>query len=70
MQELLDAEVPSTSCSSEETGIGRDDCGGEHAIATVEIGVQVAAPCRNTYAPINVLPHLPPCGQTWGLGGD
>ena len=48
MHELLDAEVPSTSRSSEETGIGRDDCGREHAIATVEIGVQVAAPCRNT----------------------
>ena len=22
------------------------------------------------YAPINVLPHLPPCGQTLGIGGD
>ena len=49
MQELLDAEVPSTSRSSEETGIGWNDCGGEHAIATVEIGVHVVAPCRNAY---------------------
>ena len=23
-----------------------------------------------TYAPINVLPHLSPCGQTLGIGGD
>ena len=64
MLELLDAEVPSTSRSSEETGIGRDDCGGEHAIATVEIGVQVAAPCRNTY--IQAVPKTTDKG--WCIG--
>jgi hypothetical protein len=50
VQELLDVEVPSTSHSSENVVIGQDNCDGDSALATVtEIGVQVAALCRNTY---------------------
>jgi hypothetical protein len=46
----LDVEVPSTSHSSENVVIGQDNCDGDSALATVtEIGVQVAALCRNTY---------------------
>ena len=50
VQELLDAEVPSTSdCSV----IRQDYCGGELAPAIdcdiAEMGIQVAASCRNAY---------------------
>ena len=39
-----------------------------NAVKNEQMGLREAA--RKYNAPINVLPHPPPCGQTLGIGGD